>query len=96
MYNFTKGFTAKEASMLTLTSDTFVNFRERVYAGIRYNATKDYHMHVESFKNDPTIGTCVEMRLFKQELENNGFAVYLDEDVCSLSVAWKSPVCYIV
>ena len=95
MYKFTKGITAKEASMLTLTSDSFMNFRERVYAGIRYDATKDCHMHIESFKYDPTIGTCLEMHLFKQELENNGFAVYLDKDVCSLSVAWKVPACYI-
>ena len=96
MYKFTEGFTAKEASMLTLTSDSFMNFRERVYAGIKYDAAKDYFSHIESFDYDWTIGSCIEIKLFMQELRDKGFRVYLDKHDHSLTVNWDTPQDYIV
>ena len=96
MYNFTHGITAKEASMLTLTSDSFMNFREKVYAGIMYEAAKGYFSHVESFSYDPTIGLCIEMRLFIRELRSKDFRVDLDKEDHNLTIGWKTPQNYIV
>lgn len=96
MYNFTYGITAEEASMLTLTSDSFMNFREKVYAGIIYEAAKDHVVHVESFNYDWTIGSCIEMQLLIQELRDKGFRVNLDKENHTLTVAWKFPQDYIV
>lgn len=96
MYKFTKGFTAEEASMLTLTSDSFMNFRERVYAGIRYDAAKDNFSHTESFDYDWTIGSCMEIKLFMQELRDKGFRVDLDKENHYLTVGWMAPQDYIV
>ena len=95
MYNFTYGVTAEEASMLTLTSDSFMNFREKVYAGIQYEAAKGHVVHVESFDYDWTIGSCIEMKLFIQELRDKGFRVDLEKNH-SLTVTWKFPQDYIV
>lgn len=96
MYNFTHGFTAKEASMLTLTADSFMNFRERVYAGIKYEAAKDHFSHVESFDYDRLIGLCIEMKLFMQELRDKGFRVNLDKENHCLRVSWNTPQNYVV
>ena len=96
MYKFTKGFTAKEASMLTLTNDSFMNFRERVYAGIKYAAAKELFTHIESFDYDWTIGACMEMKLFVQELRNYDFIVELDKENHKLNVSWRPPENYIV
>ena len=96
MYKFTKGFTAKEASMLALTSDSFMNFREKVYAGIRYDAAKEHFTHTELFDYDPTIGICMEMKLFIQELRSYDFIVELDKENHKLSVGWRPPKNYIV
>ena len=96
MYKFTKGFTAKEASMLTLTSDSFMNFREKVYAGIIYEAAKEHFTHTELFDYDPTIGICMEMKLFIQELRSHNFIVELDKANHKLSVSWRPPESYIV
>lgn len=96
MYNFTYGITAEEASMLTLTSDSFMNFREKVYAGIIYDAARDRIVHVESFDYDWTIGSCIEMKLFMQELRDKGFRVDLDKGNHDLMVSWKFPQDYIV
>ena len=96
MYKFTKGFTAKEASMLTLTSDSFMNFREKVYAGIIYEAAKEHFTHIESFDYDWTIGACIEMKLFIQELRSHNFIVELDKANHKLSVSWRPPESYIV
>ena len=96
MYNFTYGITAEEASMLTLTSDSFMNFREKVYAGIMYEAAKEHLTHTESFDYDWTIGSCVEIKLFMQELRDKGFRVDLDKANHCLMVRWKAPQDYIV
>ena len=96
MYNFTHGITAKEASMLTLTSDSFMNFREKVYAGVIYEAARDHIVHIESFNYDWTIGSCIEMKLFIQELRDKGFKVNLDKENHSLMVSWELPQVYIV
>ena len=96
MYNFTYGITAKEASMLTLTSDSFMNFREKVYAGVTYEAAREHYTHVESFDYDPTIGVCMEMKLFIQELRDKGFRVDLDKENHCLRVSWRPPESYIV
>ena len=96
MYNFTYGITAEEASMLTLTSDSFMNFREKVYAGIIYEAAKDHLSHTESFDYDCTIGVCIEMKLFMQELRDKGFRVVLDKENHYLTVGWMAPQDYIV
>lgn len=96
MYNFTYGITAEEASMLTLTSDSFMNFREKVYAGVTYDAAKDNLSHTESFDYDWTIGSCMEIKLFMQELRDKGFRVDLDKENHYLTVSWKAPQDYIV
>ena len=96
MYNFTYGITAEEASMLTLTSDSFMNFREKVYAGVMYEAAKGHFSHKESFDYDWTIGSCVEIKLFMQELRDKGFRVDLDKENHGLRVSWKTPESYIV
>ena len=96
MYNFTYGITAEEASMLTLTDDSFMNFREKVYAGIIYDAAKDHLSHTESFDYDWTIGSCIEMKLFMQELRDKGFRVDLDKENRYLTASWKAPQDYIV
>lgn len=96
MYNFTYGITAEEASMLTLTSDSFMNFREKVYAGVIYEAAKDHLSHTESFDYDWTIGSCIEIKLFIQELRDKGFRVDLDKENHNLTVSWKAPQDYIV
>ena len=94
MYNFTYGITAEEASMLTLTSDSFMNFREKVYAGVIYDAAKDNLSHTESF--NWTIGSCMEIKLLMQELRDKGFRVDLDKENHCLTVSWKAPQDYIV
>ena len=96
MYNFTYGITAKEASMLTLTKDSFMNFREKVYAGIMYDAANDHFSHVESFDYDRLIGLCIEMKLFMQELRDNGFRVDLNKENHYLRVSWNTPQNYVV
>ncbi len=96
MYNFTHGITAKEASMLTLTKDSFMNFREKVYAGIIYEAAKEHVVHIESFDYDWTIGSCIEMKLFMQELRDKGFRVDLNKENHNLTVTWRFPQDYIV
>lgn len=96
MYNFTYGITAEEASMLTLTSDSFMNFREKVYAGIIYEAAKGHIVHTESFDYDWTIGSCIEMQLFIQELRDKSFRVDLNKGDHNLTIAWKFPQDYIV
>ena len=96
MYNFTYGITAEEASMLTLTSDSFMNFREKVYAGVIRNAAEGCFNHTESFYDNWTIGSCIEMKLFIQELRDKGFRVELDKQDHNLTVSWKTPQDYIV
>lgn len=96
MYNFTHGITAKEASMLTLTDSSFMNFREKVYAGVMYEAAKGYFNHIESFSYDWTIGSCLEMKLFMQELRSKDFKVDLDKENHNLMVSWKTPQNYVV
>lgn len=96
MYNFTHGITAKQASMLTLTKDSFMNFREKVYAGIMYEAAKEHFIHSESFDYDWTIGSCMEIKLFIQELRSKGFRVDLDRENHCLRVSWHTPQNYVV
>lgn len=96
MYNFTYGITAEEASMLTLTDDSFMNFREKVYAGIQYEAAKGHFNHTESFNYDWTIGSCIEIKLFMQELREKSFRVDLNKENRYLTVSWKTPQDYIV
>lgn len=95
MYQYTQGFTAKEASMLTLNDQCFLNFREGVYAGIRRAAAYGQYECTESFTDDPTIGICLEMKLLLQELRKAGFDPKLSIADNSLTVTWPRPGAYL-
>ena len=95
MYQYTEWFTAKEASMLTLNDQCFLNFRERVYAGIRRAAALGLYEHTESFADDPTIGICLEMKLLLQELRKAGFDPKLSIADNYLTITWPRPGAYL-